>query len=235
MGKPVLNAASLAELGPSRGGGHLLAKVLLKLFVLRDRHGAPVASLGRRAFGPQRADVAPVRVELDDGPELEGDRLPVRAGDGPVAHVELERRLGEQAPVLGVPGLADDIASSREHVIHDGAVDVSAVDVQLADLEPLPLHILLQYRGGLRLRTVGRGHCRSQDEIPIQVSSQVLLVPVETLALALPPVAHLRILDGDASVLRDSFPNALSPTAWIRLEVLGTDLLKNLDAVLQGR
>jgi hypothetical protein len=53
----------------------------------------------------------------------------------------------------------------------------------------------------------------------------VLFIAIEALALALPAVTHLPVLDGNAAIFRDSLAEADSAT-WVWIEILPANLLQ---------
>src|ERR1700738_2531441 len=69
------------------------------------------------------------------------------------------------------------------------------------------------------LRAVCRGYCHRHNEVCIQGRRQVLLIAIEALALALPAVTHLPVLDGNAAIFRDALAEADS-AAWVWIEIL---------------
>src|SRR5215207_6787012 len=115
----VFDHRALSQRVAPRGGVDLFAEPLLKLFVFRDRDGAPVAKLGGGALRAQGTSIADVRIEFDHGAEREAVNLSVRALDRTVADVEREGRLRKQAAVARLPGFADDLAPPPEHLIDE--------------------------------------------------------------------------------------------------------------------
>src|SRR5688572_2003073 len=67
----VFDRRALAQRGAAGGGVDLFAKPLLELFVLRDRHGAPVAELGGGALCAQETAIADVGIEFDHSAKRE--------------------------------------------------------------------------------------------------------------------------------------------------------------------
>jgi hypothetical protein len=74
------------------------------------------------------------------------------------------------------------------------------------------------------LRTVGRCHGARKNQVLVDVRAHVLLVSVESLALTLPAMPHVGILDGDTTIGSDSSSD-LNASLWSRLDILLTDLL----------
>jgi hypothetical protein len=54
----------------------------------------------------------------------------------------------------------------------------------------------------------------------MEIGCDVSLVAVEALALALPPMAHLAVLDGDTTIRCNAFANAGASIGRIGLEIL---------------
>src|ERR1700676_2746510 len=69
-----------------------------------------------------------VGIEFDDGAERKGLHVTLGAFDRAVAEIEPEGRLRKLAAVLRLPGLAHDFPASAEHLVHERAVDVPAID-----------------------------------------------------------------------------------------------------------
>ena len=115
---------------------------------------------------------------------------------------------GNRRAVVRLPGFADDLAAPAEHVVDERAVDVPAIDQQVVDGESLPRHVDRQGRHGLLLGPIrGRDGAR-QDQAAIDVRGDVPLEAIEPLALALPAVTHLLVLDRHPSICGDPVANA---------------------------
>src|SRR5690242_10350586 len=125
MGELVLDADPLAEARPPARGGEVLAQPVLQPLVLCDVHAAPGTLCGSGALRPQRAVITGLRIELGDGAEDDALRLARRAGDGQVAHIDLERRLREDALAPRDPGPAHDLAATPEDVVNEGGLHVA--------------------------------------------------------------------------------------------------------------
>ena len=153
-------------------------------------------------MGPKRASVTLFGVELYVSAKLESFGLSSGAGDGEVAHVDLEARLRETLSGRWEERLAVDDASGLEQLLRYRAVDVSAVDEPFPDDQFLSLDIDLEWLGRFLLWPIGRGYSASEDELGVEVSGDVAFIAIETLALALSAVAHLGVLDGDTAIWR---------------------------------
>src|SRR5260370_6131469 len=104
---------------------------MLQRLVLGDRDGAAVAELRGGALTAQRAVIADLRIELDDRAERDRLHLAIGARDRAVAKIQRKRRFRKQRAVLRLPWLAHDLAAPAEHVVHEGAVDVPAIDEEI--------------------------------------------------------------------------------------------------------
>src|SRR5713101_8932358 len=63
--------------------------------------------------------------------------------------LSLKADFGEQAAIVRLPGFAHDFPAPAEHVVHEGAVDIAAIDQEMIDVESLPGDVHRQ--GGHRL------------------------------------------------------------------------------------
>ena len=111
-----------------------LSKAMLELLVLGDADRS--SRFGRRHRAPTalRAARTGFWIEFDNGAWLEVFDLAGRAANGAVAHVDDEVSLAKQLSVAGDPGLAQDFAATREHILHEHTADVAAVDVKRSNL-----------------------------------------------------------------------------------------------------
>ena len=108
--------------------------------------------------------------------------------------------------------------------------------MHLGDPPALPFKIGFENGRCLFFGPIGRRHGASQNQVGIKIRGDVPLVAVESLALALPAVAHLRILDGNAPFGGHAFANARASTAvGIWFEILGANLCQRVQMVLQWR
>jgi hypothetical protein len=236
VSQPVLNSDPLAYALTPFCTGHQLAQSVLKEFVVCDGDRASTAGACCRALGPQSATCAEWRRKFYVSAKVDGFSLAGWAGDGPVAHVDLEIGFGEEFAVARDPRLADDVASVGEHVSNDWAGNVAAINVHLGNSSALAFKVGLQNGRSLFLGPVGRRHGASQDQIGIEIGGDVAFVAVETLTLALSAMAHIRILDGNAPVGSHTFANArvaASATVGVRLKILGANLSQRIEVFLQ--
>lgn len=85
------------------------------------------------------------------------------------------------------------------------------VHVDFSQGKTLLCDIFTNRRGALFFWTVRRRRRTGHDRRHIEVSRDVLLVPIETLAATLATVAHLLVFDRDAAIDRDAWRIAIVP------------------------
>lgn len=88
--------------------------------------------------------------ELDLGTKDDGLLFASRARDRAVTHVDRELTLAEMGAVAGEPGAADDGPATRENLVDNRCVDVTAIDVEridqaLAKVETFNTRLLVQH------------------------------------------------------------------------------------------
>jgi len=133
VSQPVLYGDPLAYALAPFCTGHQLAQSVLKEFVVCDGDCASTAGACCRALGSQSATCAQWRRKFYVSAKIDGFSLTGWAGDGPVAHVDLEIGLGEEFAVARDPRLADDVASVGEDVSNNRAGNVAAINVHLGN------------------------------------------------------------------------------------------------------
>ena len=79
----------------------------------------------------------------------------------------------------------------------------------------------------MRSQTIGRRHGTRQYQRGVEIRRNVLLVPVETLALAFATVPHLRILDRDPAIFGNASNDPDAPLL-VLLRVLSQHLFHGL-------
>ena len=84
----VLDRRALSQRVAPRGRSDLFAEPLLELFVLSDRDRPSMPDLRGGALRSQRAAIADVGIELDDGAEREALHVSLGAFDRAVAEIE---------------------------------------------------------------------------------------------------------------------------------------------------
>src|ERR1035437_204901 len=101
----------------------------------------------------------------------------------------LKSVLVNSLPLRGTHGLQmTSLSSARTSPTTAG--NVAAIDIQLANPPALSFEIGFENGRRLFLRTIGRCHGASQNQLCVEVCGDVPLIAVESLALALSPVAH---------------------------------------------
>ncbi len=223
VGEFVFDRGALAQRLASSGGLNLLAQPRLKLLVFSNGDRPSMAKFCGGALRTHGTAIAHVGVELNDRAERKALHLALGAFDRPVAKIELEGRFGEQAAIVRLPRFAHNVPAPAEHVVHEGAVDIAAIDQQMIDVESLAGHVPRQGGHRLLLGAIrGRDGAR-EDQPPVDVSGNVTLESIEPLAFALAAVPHLRVLDRDASIFRNAGANAHA-VLGVRFQILRADL-----------
>ena len=106
------------------------------------------------------------------------------------------------------------------HRSNVGAGDVAAIDEELADVVRRDREIITQKRDTFLFRSVRRHDCARQDEVGVDIHRDVRFEAVEALRFALSPVAHVGVLDRNASVLGDALSDARFSAGRLGVEVL---------------
>ena len=97
------------------------------------------------------------------------------------------------------PRLAED-RQVRAAVADEGGGQVGPVDVQLGQRQPSGVQVGGDAAGDARLRLVGGGDARRDDQAGVQVAQHVPLVAVEAHRAGLTAVAHVAVFDADPPV-----------------------------------
>src|SRR5438034_3896868 len=218
----VFDHGALPQRRAARGRLDLFAEAVLQRLVLGDRDGAAVPEFGGGALIAPRAVIADVGVELDNRAEREALHLSARTCDRAVTEIQRKRGFGEQPAVVRLPGLAHDLAAAGEHVVHQGAVDVPAIDHQLVNGEGLPLQVRLQCGHGFFLGAIRRGDRARQDQAVIDIRCDVTLEAIERLLLLLRPcriaVSAIETRRSSATPWRMRTPPTGSGSrSWVRI------------------
>lgn len=230
MGESVFDLNALAELlTPSR---RLLeaTEPFLECLVFGDRNGSTAPRRSARAFSALGAGAADFRIELYGVAGLERLHLPLRASDRLRSQVDVEVRLREHPRTARPlsPGFREHLAASAEDVIDDRTVHLGPIDMKLGKRQALRFEVVANRFRPLFFGTIGWCHGAREDERKIEVAGNVLLISIEPLALALTPVAHLGVFDGDASFGCDAVANANSAILGL-LQVLAANLRECLN------
>ena len=202
----MLDAYSLPQSRSPAPGSDLFAQPVLQLFILCDRDRSALSRRDRRALCAERTMVTGIRVKFDEHPWSYFLHFTCGTGDCHLAHVHPESCLRKCLPVCVTrdPGLTHDIAAKPEDVIDDGAVDVTAINMQFIDRQPLALNIGRELLSRFFFGSVRRRDRARQDQVGIKVRRDMALIPVKALALALAtmrvrlsyPMSPLKTSDG---------------------------------------
>jgi hypothetical protein len=128
------------------------------------------------------------------------------------------------------PWLGEDSAARGDYLIHDGAVHVSAVDVQLDQPQPLTLDVIADRESAFFLGSVCRSHGAGNDRRPWRGRWVSATLTINTSsrcrmrsAPASPPPITLRSARAQSPPLHasPSLPTAASPTMSSRLATNG--------------
>src|SRR4051812_32260745 len=97
---------ALAQRGAARGGVDLLSQRRLQPLVLRNGDRSAMADGGGGAARAHGTAITHLGIKLDDGAKRKGLHVSLWAGNGAVAQIEREGRLGKLAAILRCPGSA---------------------------------------------------------------------------------------------------------------------------------
>lgn len=126
------------------------------------------------------------------------------------------------------PGLCEHGSSSIEHLVDDGTIDIGTIDMHFCKSQFLATDVFSDWDRSLFLWPVGRSDCASDNSGVVEIASDVFLIAIKALGLALASVPHLIVYDRDAAIWSNSLPDLSGPFLG-DLKVLVTHLRNRLN------
>ena len=142
-------------------------------------------------------------------------------------------RLGKEGAFSHRPGLAENL-QLRTALADQDARQVSPVNVQLLERDPLLLEIALDPFCDACLRSVGRCDADRDYQFRVEIAHHVAFVAVHTHAAALASVTHLGVFQADPTVFGHTFCERRR-SGLIGRHILFEHLLRRFQAVRHDR